>query len=173
MNAPNVVTRAIELRRPVEADHRHLVAVVDDWWSGRTLHDLLPRLWLQHFSGTSWIAETPDGTLAGFLVGFISPDHPDVAYIHMVATNPTLRQRAVARTMYEAFFQDVAARGAHAVKAITWAGNGGSIGFHTAMGFRIVDGPGTETILGVTAFPDYEYAGEDRVVFVRDLEPVR
>ena len=44
-----------------------------------------------------------------------------------------------------------------------------SIGFHRTMGFRILDGPGTTEILGVTAFPDYEYPGEDRVVFVRAL----
>lgn len=162
----------LRLRRPLEVDHPQLVGVVDDWWGGRRLHELLPRVWLQHFSGTSWIAETgvtAESQLAGFLVGFISPDRPDEAYVHMIATNPELRKRAVARTLYEAFFRDVAGRGVRQVKAITWAGNRVSIGFHTAMGFRIVDGPGTRTILGVTAFPDYDYPGEDRVVFSRDL----
>jgi ribosomal protein S18 acetylase RimI-like enzyme len=173
VSEPFAVPVEIRLRRPIEADHHQLVAVVDDWWAGRKLHGLLPRLWLQHFTGTSWIAETPDGTLAGFLVGFVSPDHPDLAYIHMVATKPELRKQAIGRVMYEAFFADVAARGARKVTAITWAGNAVSIGFHVAMGFRVVDGPGTETILGVTAFPDYDYAGEDRVVFSRDLAPDR
>ncbi len=161
----------LRLRRPVEADHPQLVSVVDEWWGGRRLHDLLPRLWLQHFTGTSWIAQTADGEIAGFLVGFVSPDHPGQAYIHMVATDPALRKRAVARTMYEAFFADVAERGARTVKAITWAGNRHSIAFHRAMGFRIVDAPGTREIFGVTAFPDYEYPGEDRVLFTRHLEP--
>lgn len=173
VNEPMAVPGEIQLRRPTEADHPKLVAVVDDWWGGRKMRDLLPRLWLQHFTRTSWIAETADGTLAGFLVGFVSPDHPDVAYIHMVATNPSLRNQAIGRAMYEAFFADVRARGARTVKAITWAGNAVSIGFHTAMGFRITDGPGTETILGVTAFPAYEHAGEDRVVFIRDLASAR
>lgn len=166
---------SLRLRRPLEADHPQLVGVVDDWWGGRRLHELLPRVWLQHFTGTSWIAEiaetgqTAESQLAGFLVGFISPDRPDEAYIHMIATNPGLRKRAVARTLYEAFFRDVADRGVRQVKAITWAGNRVSIGFHTAMGFRIVDGPGTEMILGVRAFPNYDYPGEDRVVFTRDV----
>jgi ribosomal protein S18 acetylase RimI-like enzyme len=151
----------------MEVDHPSLVAIVDDWWGGRRLHDLLPRLWLQFFTGTSWIAETEDGHLAGFLVGFVSSDDPHLAYIHMVATNPELRKQAIGRTMYEAFFEDVARRGARQVKTITWAGNTVSIGFHTAMGFRIEDGPGTRRIMGVTAYPDYEYPGEDRVVFVR------
>ncbi len=66
----------VTFRRPVEADHARMIAVVDDWWGGRRLHHLLPRLWLQHFTGTSWVAETEDGALAGFLVGFVSPDDP-------------------------------------------------------------------------------------------------
>jgi hypothetical protein len=48
----------IRFRRPVEADHPAVVSVVDQWWGGRRIHDLLPRLWFQHFTGTSWIAET-------------------------------------------------------------------------------------------------------------------
>ena len=38
-----------------------MVRQVDDWWGGRRLHALLPRLWFQHFTGTSWIAEDADG----------------------------------------------------------------------------------------------------------------
>ena len=171
MNQPLTEGAEIRLRRPLETDHPALMAVVDDWWGGRRLHELLPRLWLQHFTGTSWIAEGADDQLAGFLVGFISPDRPDEGYIHMIATHPELRKRAVARTLYEAFFQDVAGRGVRRVKAITWAGNQVSIGFHTAMGFRIVEGPGTNTVFGVRAFPNYDYPGEDRVVFIRDLVP--
>jgi ribosomal protein S18 acetylase RimI-like enzyme len=171
MSLPSGVPLELRLRRPMEADHPRLVAIVDDWWGGRRLHDLLPRLWLQFFTGTSWIAETRDGRLAGFLIGFISPDDPTLAYIHMVASNPELRKQAVGRAMYEAFLQDVAGRGARQAKAITWAGNTVSIGFHLAMGFQIVEGPGTRQIMGVTAFPDHGYPGEDRVVFVRGVRP--
>lgn len=171
MNLPAEGPLGIRLRRPVEADHPRLVAVVDEWWGGRRLHDLLPRLWLQFFTGTSWIAETRDGGLAGFLIGFNSPDDPTLAYVHMVASNPELRRQAIGRTMYEAFLTDVARRGARTVKAITWAGNAVSIGFHTALGFRIENGPGSRLIMGVTAYPDYEYHGEDRVVFVPNVGP--
>lgn len=160
---------ALQLRRPVEADHGPIVALVDEWWGGRRLHDLLPRLWFQHFVGTSWVAETADRRLAGFLVGFISPDRPDEAYIHMVAANPNLRRQHVGRTLYDAFFADVAKRGVRRVGAITWPGNRQSVAFHTAMGFRIVDGPGTQPIYGVVAYPDYDAPDEDRTVFVREI----
>ena len=82
----------IAFRRPVEPDYARLVDLVDEWWGGRRMRLLLPRLWLQHFGGTSWIAERGDGRVAGFLIGFISQDHPDTAYVHMVATNPNGRR---------------------------------------------------------------------------------
>ena len=153
------------VRRPVEADHRRLVAVVDDWWGGRHLARLLPRLWLQHFTGTSWIAEAPDGTLAGFLIGFISPDDPSVGYVHMVSASPNHRKRGLARGLYRRFCDDVSARGVREVRAITWAGNRASIAFHTAIGFRVDDGPGTQRLYGTAAYPDYEGDGQDMVVF--------
>jgi ribosomal protein S18 acetylase RimI-like enzyme len=166
---PTPDLETLAFRRPVEADHRRLVALVDEWWGGRPLRQLLHRLWFQHFTGTSWVVEAPDGTPAGFLIGFVSPDDPTVGYVHMVAANPDLRQRGVGRELYRRFFDDVAARGVREVRAITWAGNRASIAFHTAIGFRVDGGPGTEPTSGTTAYPDYEGDGRAMVVFRRRL----
>ena len=161
---------ALQFRRPTEADHAQIVDLVDDWWGGRKMRSLLPRLWFRHFSGTSWIAEDETGQLAGFLVGFISPDHPEVAYAHMIATNPNHRRRGIGRALYEQFFHDALAAGAREVDAITWAGNRVSIDFHRHLGFRPDDGPGTMPIYGVPAHPHYDGDGEDRVLLIRVLD---
>src|SRR5687768_10337700 len=90
MSLPSVAAddlAGIRFRRPTEADYPEIVRVIDDWWGGRKVDVLLPRLWLQHFTGTSWLAEAADGRLAGFLVGFLSPDQAGVAYCQMVATS--------------------------------------------------------------------------------------
>jgi GNAT superfamily N-acetyltransferase len=163
------VSTEYRFRRPVEADHRFLVERVDDWWGGRRLHQLLPRLWLQHFTGTSWVAEDQSGAIAGFLIGFISPDHPATAYIHMVATSPNHRGAGLGRLLYERFVADVRSRGVRLVKAITWPGNRVSVGFHRAMGFVPEDGPDTQRLYGTPAYPDYDGEGDDRVVFSREL----
>ena len=163
------MTADLRFRRPVEADHRFVVGRVDEWWGGRQLHQLLPRLWLQHFTGTSWIVEDDDGTTIGFLVGFISPDHPDQAYVHMVATNPNRRGEGLGRALYERFFEDMRGRGVHQVNAITWPGNRVSVGFHRAMGFTPYDGPGTQRLYGTPAYADYDAEGDDRVLFSRAL----
>lgn len=159
----------IRLRRPVEADHRVLVARVDDWWGGRQLRQLLPRLWFQHFTGTSWVAEDEAGHLVGFLVGFVSADRPEEGYIHMVGTDPNHRRTGLGRRLYEAFFEDMRGRGVRRVIAITWPGNQVSLRFHRAMGFQPDDGPGTQNLYGSPAYPDYDADGDDRVVFSRPL----
>jgi len=160
---------AFRLRRPVEADHHVLVGQVDDWWGGRTLHVRFPRLWLQHFTGTSWVAEDDEGRPAGFLVGFISPDRPDEAYVHLIATSPNHRRRGLGRMLYERFFEDVRTKGVRRVTAITWPGNRVSVGFHRAMGFIASTGPETQNLYGTPAYPDYDADGDDRVVFSREL----
>jgi ribosomal protein S18 acetylase RimI-like enzyme len=163
------VTDELRFRRPTEADHAAIVNQVDDWWGGRALHHILPRLWFQHFNGTSWIVEDAGGRVVGFLVGFISPDHPDEAYIHMVGTSPNHRRSGLGRALYERFFDDARARGARRVRAVTWPGNRVSVGFHRAMGFAPSEGPGTQNLYGTPAYPDYDADGGDRVVFSRDL----
>lgn len=159
----------LHFRRPTADDHPRLVGVVDEWWGGRPLRHLLPRLWLEHFTGTSWIAERGDGRLAGFIVGFVSQDDPAIAYAHMIASDPNRRRAGVGRALYERFFADAQAAGARRVQAITWPGNRTSIAFHRAMGFAVDDGPGTIAIYGTAAHPDHDGDGEDRVVFTRDL----
>ena len=159
----------VHFRRPIEADHAPIVSLVDEWWGGRRMSGLLQRVWFQHFTGTSWIAEDDDGGLLGFLVGFISPDDPEIGYVKMIATNPNRRQRGLGGELYRRFFDDVASRGVRRVKAITWPGNRVSVAFHRSIGFRPVEGPGTQNLYGTPAFADYDGEGEDRVVFVRDL----
>ena len=162
---------ALELifRRPVEADYDRIIEVVDEWWGGRRLRALLPRLWLQHFTGTSWVAEDADGRLRGFLVAFMSPDDPTTGYVHMVASDPNRRTSGIGRALYQRAFADLAAHGARRVTAVTWPGNRVSVDFHRAMGFRVDDGPGTKPIYGTPAHPDHDGPGDDRVVFIREV----
>lgn len=163
-------TDDLTFRRPTEADHPRLAGVIDEWWGGRRMRALLPRLWLQHFSSTSWVVERIDGRIEGFVVAFISQDDPSIGYVHMIAANPNRRRSGIGRALYERAFSDLAGHGARRVTAVTWPGNRQSVAFHLAMGFHIDDGPGTQKIYSITAYPDYDGEGEDRVVFLRDLE---
>jgi ribosomal protein S18 acetylase RimI-like enzyme len=145
----------VRFARP--ADYDPIVATLDNWW-GRPVSRSLPRLFLDHFHGTSMVAETSEGSLAGFLVGFLSPSLPDAAYIHFVGVDPRLRGRGLARELYQRFFALAAADGRAVVRAITAPVNSGSIAFHTAMGFKVT-GP----------VPGYDGPSADMMVFERRL----
>ena len=159
----------LAFRRPTESDHQRVVGVIDDWWGGRRLRHLLPRLWFQHFSGTSWIADDGEGRLAGFIVAFVSADEPTTGYVHMIAADPNRRRAGIGRALYEHVFDDLGARGVRRIVAITWPGNRASIDFHRALGFAVDDGAGTERIYGTPAYADYDGPDDDRVVFIREL----
>lgn len=159
----------ITFRRPTEADYPRISRVMDDWWGGRSIAVLLPRLWLQHFTSTSWLAESHDGGLAGFLVGFMSPDQSDTAYCHFIGTNPNLRKRGLGRALYERFFADARAAGRTRVTAITWPANHLSLAFHRAMGFEVQAGGGSQNLYGTPAQPAYDFEREDRAILLREL----
>ena len=146
----------IRLRTAAAADYDRIIAVLDDWW-GRPVRQALPRLFLDHFHATSFVAER-DGDLAGFLIGFMSPSMPDAAYIHFVGVHPHFRGNGLARVLYQRFFELAAADGRRVVSAVTAPRNTGSIAFHTAMGFTV-----TEPI------PGYDGPSSGKVLFERRL----
>jgi ribosomal protein S18 acetylase RimI-like enzyme len=120
-------------------DHPRIIEVVDSWWGGRRMSALIPSLFLEHFAGTSYVAETDDGTLAGFLIGFVSQDHPDEAYVHFVGVNPELRGEQLGRRLHDTFAEQVAGLGVRRVRCVTSTVNTASVAFHTSIGF-VVDG---------------------------------
>ena len=160
-------------RRPTGADHAVVLLAQERWW-GRLGGEvgaqqrafLLPRLFCQHFADTSTLLEDADGTLRGFLVGFVSQSQPDVAYIHFAGVDPQLRRHGVARWLYARFFAEAAARGATLARCVTSPANRTSQAFHVGIGFEIDAG---ELVDGVAVQRDYDGPGVDRVTFTRRL----
>ncbi len=137
-------------------DYDRIVAVVDEWW-GRPVGSSLPRLFLDHFWSTSRIGEDGLG-LAAFLIAFISPSQPRLAYVHFVGVRPDHRRSGLARELYEGFARDAQEQGCIELRAITAAGNTGSVRFHNGLGF---------TVSGPVA--DYNGPGRPMVTFSRPL----
>ena len=168
------VVGGLALRHPTERDHARVLAVMDEWWGGsggsagaEQRARLLPRLFFQHFTDSSWLAESSDGALRGFLIGFVSPSRPDVAYVHFVGVDPALRRAGVAAALYQRFFTHAVDRGAGTAACITSPGNAASLAFHNRLGFAIQ--PGEGLVDGVPVHRDYDGPGLDRVLFTRPL----
>ncbi|MFI2782463.1 GNAT family N-acetyltransferase [Streptomyces sp. ALB3] len=155
----------LRARHPVEEDHSRVLAVLDAWWGGlkgeagsveRAL--LLPRLYFQHFTTTSFVVERDDGGIAAFLVGFMSQAEPEAAYVHFAGVDPALHGQGVGRALYRSFFALARSHGRRSVHCVTSPENTASRAFHTRLGF--------------TASPvmrDYDGPGLDRVAFAVDL----
>lgn len=157
----------LDLRRPTPRDHPTVIAVVDDWWSGRHLAPLVQALFFEHFASTSLIEDGPDG-LRSFLLAFDSVDHPDVVYIHFVGVRPDLRGTGRGAALYRRTFDDARARGRSRVQCITGLPNRGSIAFHRRMGFDLVEGDAVDED-GTPFHRDHGGTGVDQVLFDRAL----
>jgi len=155
-----------QIRHLSPADYPLVISVIDDWWGGRHMADMLPRLFFEHFTDTSFAAER-DGELVGLLVGFQSQSRPAEAYIHFVGIHPAERGHGLGRQLYEGFFAAARARGCDLVRAVTAPVNRGSVRFHAQMGFDIE--PGDAQAGGVPVAAGYDGDGQDRVRFVRKL----
>ena len=147
----------LQIRRAGPADYPRVIQVLDEWWGGRRMRDMLPKLFFVHFADTSFVAER-DGELAGFLVGFLSQSEPDEAYVHFVGVSPDERGTGLGRELYERFFAVARDQGRRRVTCVTSPANAGSLAFHEAIGFE----PGPPQA-------DYDGPGEDRVVLTRGL----
>lgn len=157
------------LRHARETDHPAVVDAIGRWWdtpNRATVGLLLPRLFFQFFTTTSWIVESEAGELGAFLVAFVSQDDPETAYIHFVGVDPELRRARLGAQLYELTFETMRERGCMQIRAITGPANRRSQAFHAAMGFTA---HGDRDIEGVLAYPDYDGPGEPRVAFTRLL----
>jgi GNAT superfamily N-acetyltransferase len=133
-------------------DFDAIVASLPDYWGERDLRAVHhPFMW-HEFGDTALVARDDDGTLAGYLFGFVSQTEP-VGYVHLIATRMSHRRRGVARALFERFERLAQERGAVALKAITTPANAGSVAFHSSMGMTVAEDP------------DYAGPGNARIVF--------
>jgi ribosomal protein S18 acetylase RimI-like enzyme len=150
----------VTVRHARPSDYGRVIGRVNEWWGGRALVPMLPKLFFVHFEGTSFVADDDDGQLAGFICGFFSQTNPDEAYLHFVGVAPEQRGTGLGRELYERFFQAARTGGRSLVRSVTSPANEASVAFHEALGFEV------ERLAR-----DYDGPGEDRVLFVKRLDP--
>lgn len=145
-----MITRGI-----TKTDYDTIVAVLDSWWGGPSGERAHP-FFFYELGRHALIAEE-GGVLVGFLLGFVSDGSPRTGYVHLVGIHPAHRRRGVGKQLYVRFTEGAQAAGATRIKAITAVGNEGSVRFHEALGFTVVEDP------------SYAGQGRARTVFTREL----
>lgn len=153
----DMVGDGVESRMARPQDYDRIVAVIDDLW-GRPVRASLPRLFLDHFWATSRVTDDEYG-LAAFLVAFVSPAAPELAYLHFVSVRPDRRRSGLAESLYGEFLAYASSVGCRQARAVTASGNEGSIRFHQRLGFDVS-----------APIPNYYGVGRAMVTFTRSLE---
>lgn len=151
-----------KIRNSKPSDHQRIISVLKDWWGGRDLTWMLPKLFLVHFSNTSFVIEK-DKELIAFLIGFLSPSRTNEGYIHFAGVHPGFRGIGIGAYLYERFFRICKENGRNTIKACTSPVNKGSIEFHKKMGFNI--SVGNAEIDGIQVTIDYNKPGDTKVLF--------
>ncbi|MFF2793792.1 GNAT family N-acetyltransferase [Lysinibacillus xylanilyticus] len=157
----------MEIRSVKGSDYYVISPLINEWWGGRNMSDKLPKLFFDHFTQTSFVAEK-DGKLVGFLIGFLSQTHPNEAYIHFVGVHPEYRKHNIGKHLYNNFFNAVKQNNRSVVRCVTSPVNKVSIAYHTKMGFEIEDGD--RIVDGLSINTDYDGEDQDRVLFVKNLD---
>ncbi|MFQ6110596.1 MAG: urea transporter [Nitrospinota bacterium] len=160
-------SREVAYRKAVREDYLPLLARVDEWYGAQVSYLLHP-LFLEHFAETSWVAEC-EGRPVGFLVGFLSQDHHEQAYVHLVAVDPAMRRRGVARELYSRFEHAVWKAGRRLVRLIVVPENRAAIDFHRSLGFRPVE-EGAVWMDGLPVMLNYGGPGINCIIFEKPLD---
>jgi len=154
------------IRHAKADDYKVIIATIDEWWGGRRMAQMLPKLFFVHFCPTSFVAEQ-DGLIIGFIVGFVSQSYPDEGYIHFVGVEPNFRGAGLGHQLYERVFEAMIRNGCRVVRCVTSPANKGSIAFHLRLGFK--PEISENVVEGAPVFKDYDGPGEDRVLFSKVL----
>lgn len=157
----------MEIRSVTGSDYYAISPLINEWWGGRNMSDKLPKLFFDHFTQTSFIAEK-DAKLVGFLIGFLSQTHLNEAYIHFVGVHPEYRKHHIGQQLYNKFFYVVKQNNRSIVRCITSPVNKASIAYHTKMGFEMEGGD--RIVDGLSVNSEYDGPNQDRVLFVKKLD---
>jgi GNAT superfamily N-acetyltransferase len=152
----------LEMRNSEPSDHQKIINVLKEWWGGRDLTWMLPKLFLIHFNNTSFVIEKRDELIA-FLIGFLSPARPKEGYIHFAGVHPDYRGIGIGGFLYNRFFKICKENGHDTIRACTSPVNKGSIEFHKKIGFNVLKG--NAEIGGIQVTLDYNKPNDPKVLF--------
>jgi GNAT superfamily N-acetyltransferase len=162
-----MIENDIRVRQAKPADHEKIIAALQNWWGGRDLTAMLPKLFLNHFNDTSFVIEK-EAEMIGFLIGFISPSLKNEAYVHFMGVHPNFRKKGIGTLLYERFFEICRNHGRNIIRACTSPVNRGSVEFHKRIGFQLE--PGDDEIDGLPVTSDYNRPGDHKVQFTKFIK---
>lgn len=127
-------------------------------------------IFTKFFRNSSLVVETGDKVVVGFLLGFISQENPQDAYLHLLCIVPEYRGMGLAKSMIGKLLDILGEKGCHRLYLITKPLNRNAIEFYERLGFKADVKGEMIKMNGVDAVKNYNGWGEHMVVFCRTLK---
>jgi ribosomal protein S18 acetylase RimI-like enzyme len=157
-----------KIRNVVEEDFVAISHIAEDCSPMTTERNSIYHIFTKFFKSTSLVLEdTDDKSIKGFLLGFISPDDPQNAYIHLLCLDKSLRGSGIGFSIVDHFISLVYAMGSKKISLICKPHNEIAIKFYKKMGFISESTDKTVQLDGLNVYEDYDGPGEDKIVFYK------
>ena len=155
------------IRNVVEEDFLVIAEVAEKCSPMTTERNSIYHIFTKFFKNTSLVVEDEDGSVRGFLLGFISQDNSENAYIHLLCLEKSLRGRKIAADLVNEFIKIVSSMGSKKISLITKPSNKAAIRFYNKIGFLSDKSDETVEIDGINVFKGYNGPGHDKIVFYK------
>lgn len=156
------------IRNTKEDDFLDIAEIAGNCSPMITERNSIYHIFTKFFQNTSLVA-VAGNTMVGFILGFISQENPQEAYLHLLCVIPEWRKRGIAKTLVKEFMSIVAKKDCLKVYLITKPQNKTAIKFYENLGFR-ADGDGEKIqINGIEAVKDYNGPQDHKVIFYRSI----
>jgi ribosomal protein S18 acetylase RimI-like enzyme len=148
-----------KIRNVVEEDFIAISHIAENCSPMTTERNSIYHTFTKFFNDTSLVLEDDeDESIKGFLLGFISQNDPENAYIHLLCLENSLRGNGIGL---------VSARGSRKVSLICKPYNQTAIKFYKKIGFISESSDKTVAIDGLHIYEDYDGPGEDKIIFYK------
>ena len=126
-------------------------------------------IFTKFFKNTSLVLED-NKNIKGFLIGFISQENNENAYIHLLCIEKELKRQNMASNLVKEFISIVYSLNCKKVFLVCKPSNKTAINFYNKMGFLSLHSDETVVIDDINVFKDYDGPAEDKIVFCRSVK---
>ena len=131
--------------------------------------EVIYHMFTKFFKTTSLVIED-NKNIKGFLIGFISQENNENAYIHLLCIENVLRRQAMAEKLVKEFINIVCSLDCKKLFLVCKPSNKTAINFYNKMGFISLHSDETVVIDDINVFKDYDGHADDKIVFCKSIK---
>lgn len=159
-----------EIRNAEEGDFIQISQLAENCRPMVSERNSIYHIFVKFFKKTCFVVEnTENKTISGFLLGFISQDNINEAYVHLLCVDVSLRGEGLALKILDRFIEDVSSMGCSKISLISKPKNKRAIKFYLKHGFKSQISKQTVEEEGINIFRGYDGPGCDKIVFYKDI----